>query len=121
MAALTSLRQGELLALRWEHVDLGGGEIDVVASARGRKGERVALSQPKTPDSVRSVDARCDGGRGPKGAEGGLAGVQGQVAARLQGPGFVFTDQLGGPLPADWVTRVWNRSTESWPLRHPVS
>ena len=53
-AATTGLRQGELLALRWENVDLDRGVLHVRRSVT-RVGRRYVEGEPKTTRSRRSV------------------------------------------------------------------
>ncbi len=58
LAAFTGLRQGELLALRWEAIDLEGRVLRVLASLESvREGEEtiVRSKTPKTPKSRREV------------------------------------------------------------------
>jgi integrase len=65
LAVTTGLRQGELLALRWEDVDLEGGSIRVTGTltrirrdppADGEPKTHRVISQPKTAHSRRRVD-----------------------------------------------------------------
>jgi integrase len=53
LAALTGLRQGELLALRWANV--GRDVLHVVESARRRSGQGVVIGPTKTNSSRRAV------------------------------------------------------------------
>ena len=48
VAVTAGLRQGELLALRWGHVDLDQGELEVVGSLSGRNREDRQIVTPKT-------------------------------------------------------------------------
>jgi integrase len=41
LAAYTSARRGELLNLRWEHIDLGGAEVRIVGLAAVIGGQRI--------------------------------------------------------------------------------
>ena len=54
LAVLTGLRRGEALALRWEDIDLEGGELHV-RSALEQAGATVTRQRPKTPRSRRTV------------------------------------------------------------------
>jgi integrase len=54
LAVQTGMRQGELLALKWEDVDLNEGVIHIRRTLM-RRGGRVALGEPKTKGSRRPV------------------------------------------------------------------
>ncbi len=85
-AVFTGLRQGELLALLWDDVDLEHGFIHVRKNL-DRNGVRVA---PKTDSSVRDVVLMP--------ALGELL-VQHRMASRFSGPhDFVFASQCGTGL-----------------------
>jgi integrase len=53
--ALTGLRRGELLALRWQHIDLATGEVHVVESLERRRDGSLHFKPPKTEKSIRPV------------------------------------------------------------------
>jgi len=55
LALATGARQGELLALRWEDVDLERGSIQIVRTARRVPGKGVVYRSPKTHRSLRPV------------------------------------------------------------------
>jgi integrase len=48
LAVTAGLRQGELLALRWENVDLDAGELEVVGSLSGQRRSDLQVVTPKT-------------------------------------------------------------------------
>ncbi len=54
LALATGMRRGELLALRWQHIDLANALIKVQASLQVRKGRWVVAS-PKTKNSRRTI------------------------------------------------------------------
>jgi integrase len=54
LAALTGLRRGEVLALKWEDVDLDAGEFHVVAALEQTRGA-VTRQGPKTQRSRRAI------------------------------------------------------------------
>ena len=54
LAVHTGMRQGELLALRWEDVDLNEGVIHIRRTL-ARSGGRIALGEPKTKGNRRAV------------------------------------------------------------------
>lgn len=49
----TGMRRGELLALKWEDIDLDSGEVHVTKQIRMKNGETV-ISSPKTKNAVRT-------------------------------------------------------------------
>jgi integrase len=55
VALTTGMRQGELLALRWQDVDLKSGELQVRRSVRYRGKRGFLESKPKTESGVRRV------------------------------------------------------------------
>jgi integrase len=54
LAVQTGMRQGELLALKWEDVDVNGGVIRIRRTLV-RNGGRIALGEPKTKGSRRTI------------------------------------------------------------------
>jgi integrase len=52
--AATGLRRGEALALRWEHLNLKDGTLEVAVTL-GRVGAELVISEPKSPRSRRTV------------------------------------------------------------------
>ena len=105
MALSIGLRKGELLALRWESVDLDEARLSVVATIDRVTGGGLVIGTPKTARSRRTIplpvvcvdalrDHRCH-----------------QLAERLAaGPlwhddGFVFATPIGTPLDGRNVTR----------------
>jgi integrase len=53
--ALTGLRRGELLALRWRNIDLSTGELRVVESLERRRDGSLHFKRPKTEKSRRLI------------------------------------------------------------------
>lgn len=104
VAAVSGMRQGEILGLRWEDVDLDGATLTVArAITRGGDGGLV-LTEPKTARSRRTLDLAPV-------AVGALRRQKArQEADRLAHAaiwqdvhGLVFTDQIGRPL---WGSHV---------------
>lgn len=92
-AMFTGLRQGELLGLRWQDVDLDAGVVHV----RGQLDRDRRLVEPKTPESVREVVLMP-----------ALARVlrEHQLASPFSRPEhFVFSTERGGPMLWRNVTR----------------
>jgi integrase len=97
LAIHTGMRQGELLALRWQDVDLE----NAVASVRRtltRSGGKVVFGEPKTKKSRRSIRLT------PQAVEALRAHLKRQLrdieilGDRYQDQGLVFTTDTGAPI-----------------------
>ena len=104
VAVGTGLRQGELLGLAWEDVDLDAGAIHVRRELVYRDG-RYAREEPKTDRSRRVVPLSP-----------ALVAALRAHRERLVAAGFmpipggpVFTSPSGGPLNGSWVTHRFYR------------
>ena len=102
----TGLRQGELLGLRWEDVDLDAGRLRVRHTLANVKGE-LTLLEPKTDRSRRnvmlpdSVVASLRAHRTRQRMERLVAG------SRWVDSGHVFTTMHGTPYHAATITRAF--------------
>jgi integrase len=90
LAVSTGLRQGELLGLQWDDVDLAGALLHVRNSLHEVSG-RLWLDEPKTPKAKRPVDL-------PKIAVVALRKHRGRMLAEGHPHGLVFCDTQGGPI-----------------------
>jgi integrase len=91
VAISTGLRQGELIGLRWEDLDLKTGTVSVQRSVQEVDGQPT-VQQPKTSKSRRMVVL-------PRFAVSALKKHQAEAsAAGLAAGGWVFTDARGGLL-----------------------
>jgi integrase len=103
--AATGLRRGEVLALRWDRVDLDAGTLRVAATI-GRTDGKLMITEPKTTRSRRTVPIS------PAVVMMLKTQRAHQAAERLQaGPlwtdsGLVFTDELGGPVEPRRILRA---------------
>lgn len=92
LAVTTGLRQGELLGLQWENVDLDNGAVQIRHQLQEVAG-KLALVEPKTSRSRRRVDLP---------ALAVVALMEHRKRMRAQrfsiGEGYVFTDTEGGPI-----------------------
>jgi len=110
LAITTGMRQGELLALRWRHVDLPAGRLQVCGSLQ-RTPQGLVITEPKTASSRRPVAL----------TQLALAALwrhrEAQAGERLRlGPAWhdgdlVFSNELGKPLEAGNLLR-----RSFWPL-----
>lgn len=90
LAVTTGLRQGELLALQWQNVDLKRGVISVQHTLQDDDGKLV-LSEPKSAKSRRRVDLPQITTKALKRHREAL------LAEGHPGP-WVFCDRKGGPI-----------------------
>src|SRR2546425_654860 len=109
MAAMTGLRMGELLGLRWQDVDLEQGLLHVQQTVQRVTGQAFMFREPKTSKSRRAVAL-------PASTVGRLRQQrQRQLEERLElGPayrdyGLVFATPIGTPIDASNLRRAWLR------------
>ena len=113
----TGLRQGELLALRWEDVDLEGRKLRV-RHTLARVDGKLKLLEPKTDRSRRSV-SRPDVVVTALRAHRTRQRMERLVAgSRWQDTGHVFATTIGTPLEAARVTRSFALALERAGLPH---
>ena len=97
LAVTTGMRQGELLALRWQDVDLMNGTLSVRHTLT-RRGGRVVIGEPKTKKSRRSISLT------PRAVEALEAHLERQLREtgilgdRYKDRGLLFTTGTGGPI-----------------------
>jgi integrase len=106
LAVATGMRQGELLALRWRDVDLGGATVQVRATLHWINGEYV-FAEPKTEFSRRRVALA-------KGAVTALEEhrtrqIQEREAARTawEDLELVFPNTVGRPIDGINLLKYW--------------
>lgn len=97
LAVTTGMRQGELLALRWQDVDLEGAVLSVRRTLTRDRG-RVVIGEPKTKKSRRSIHLT------PRAAcalrehlERQLAEIE-VLGDRYEDQGLLFTTDTGRPI-----------------------
>lgn len=105
LIAATGLRRGEALALRWEHINFKDGALKVAATL-SRVGDRLLITEPKSPRSQRTVPlspaivALLKSQRAAQAAERLHAGNQ------WTDSGLVFTTEFGTPVDPRNVLRT---------------
>ena len=112
LALVTGLREGELLGLRWEDVDLERDELHVRGTLKRLADQGLVRTSPKNRASgsgVPLVDLAVEalGRHGARQVEERLA-----ARAHWQDEGYVFTTQLGGPIDARNLLRSWHTLRE---------
>lgn len=103
LAVTLGLRQGELLALRWEDVDLRQGTLTVRHTQQELNG-RLLVSEPKTAASRRTIPL-------PGRVKTALHEHRKRMLAEGLRSEWVFCDTRGGPLRRSNLTR-----RSFWPL-----
>jgi len=97
LAVTTGMRQGELLALRWQDVDVKTGTISVRRTLT-RSGGRALIGEPKTKKSRRSIRLT------PRAVEALGERLERQLCEmdvlgdRYEDQGLLFTTATGGPI-----------------------
>jgi integrase len=116
VAAMTGMRRGEVLGLRWVDLDLRDGTLSIV-QARVRGADGVAPTSPKTERGRRLVDID------PTTAALLKRRRKQQIADKLEaGPGWIDSDLVftrcdGAPLDPDVVSHKFNRIVKEAGLR----
>jgi integrase len=106
--ALLGLRQGEVLGLRWQDLDLDAGRLTVSGALQRQKGKGLVLVPPKSRTSRRSITLPAD-------VVAALRARRHQQAVhRLQAgtawkdsEDLVFTSSLGSPVDPARDHRDW--------------
>lgn len=108
VAALTGLRRGELMGLRWEDVDLEAATLSV-NRARVTHGSEVRIEDPKTDSGRRLVSL------GPRTVSALRSWRKAQLEERLawgeawEDTGWVFTNEDETPLHPDRFSKSFAR------------
>jgi integrase len=97
LAIHTGMRQGEMLALRWQDVDLENAVVSVRRTLT-RSGGRVVFGEPKTNKSRRSIRLTSQAVEALRGhLERQLRDME-ILGDRYQDQGLVFATDTGGPI-----------------------
>jgi integrase len=105
LALSTGLRQGEALGLRWQDIDLELGSIRVVHALQRLPGGGLALVEPKTTRSRRTITLPAVTLEVLREQRKRQAAARLFAGSRWQDGDFVFTTADGLPLDGDNVTR----------------
>src|SRR5829696_2841027 len=104
LAVTTGLRQGELLGLKWDDIDLEVGTLQVRHTLTTAKGGPV-LSAPKTKGSRRTVrlsQTALEALRSHPGAS--IGGDRPGAGSLWSENGLIFASESGSPLPRQHIT-----------------
>jgi integrase len=102
LAITAGLRQGELLALRWQDVDLVGARLSVTATLEQRRRYPARLTPPKTPRSRRQVLLSAA-------ALEALGRRRGAQKVAVLPTAYVFARPDGSPMSGNYVYKRWRR------------
>jgi len=111
LALATGGRLGELLALRWQDVDLEMGVLQITRTARFAKGQGVTFGQPKTHRSRRPVALSPETVGVLREHKRRQLGYRLQLGGGYEDQGLVFTDGWGRPLYDSTVRRAFYNIT----------
>lgn len=104
LALTAGLREGELLGLRWQDVDLEAGTLSIRQQLSRTKKDGLCFTSPKSAKSRRSIKLTRRAAK----ALGGHRGAQNRERLRLgalwQDTGLVFTSVTGTPLDVGNLT-----------------
>jgi integrase len=112
------MRQGELLALRWQDVDLENAVVSIRRSLT-RNGGRVVFGEPKTKKSRRSIRLTLQAVEALTAHLKRQLGDMEVLRDRYQDQGLVFATNTGGPInPSNLRRRSFASLLEQAGLPH---
>lgn len=106
--ALSGMRRGELLGLRWSAIDLKAGTLSVEAARQPGDGGSVT-GDTKTPGSVRELPLPPDLAAALKRERTRQKELKLRLGTKWPATGFVVVDDLGVPPHPDAFGKVWRR------------
>lgn len=109
IAIVTGMRQGELLGLKWENVDLEKGVVNVKFSQTRLPGGRLILQKPKTKSSERSVKLGKESVAVLHEQRQRLQQDKGKTNGNWQETGHVFASSVGTPIDPTNLTRQFSQ------------
>lgn len=116
LAVNTGMRRGEILALRWQDVDLDAGNVMVRRTAQQLKG-RVEFKEPKTAKSRRLVRLPADVVAALRKHKVKQAEDRLFLGAQYHDNGLVFTQMDGKPVWPSHVSDAFRYLAHSMGLR----
>jgi integrase len=108
VALAVGLRQGEALGLRWEDVDLDGGQL-AIRHALQRVGGKLQLVEPKTRLSRRTIALPAFAVAALRKHRASQLREQLWAGSKWEEHGLVFTSTIGTPLDGTNVTHRLQR------------
>ena len=113
VALYTGLRRSEVLALRWENVDLAQHTLNVVAGLHRLSGQGLVLLPAKTSRSRRQVALTREVVDVLRQIRGSLVVQQLELGPAWQDSGFVFTKPTGRPVDPEKVSKAFSEIAKS--------
>ncbi len=119
LTAVTGLRRGELLALRWRHVDLDKGSVFVAESLEHSRAinERVRFKAPKSKTSRRVIPLAPECITLLRSHKAQQEEERGAAGGAYVGNDLVFPNPDGSPWPPDTFTSQFSKLAKSVGLR----
>lgn len=103
----TGLREGELMGLTWENIDLQKGTAHIVQSAQYIKGQGTIIKPPKTDSSIRTITIPSFALSALKKWNHEQKELRIELGSKWIKSDRVFTSKLGNPLKADYCSSWW--------------
>jgi integrase len=113
VALHTGMRRSEVLALKWENIDLEHWVIQVASGLHRINGKGIMLTPTKNRSSRRTVAISEGVANLLRQVQGEQLLLQIEIGGEWNSAGFVFTDPSGAPLDPDRVTRAFMRISKS--------
>jgi integrase len=107
LAVYTSLRQGEVLGLRWRDLDLDGGSLHVQQTVQSLPGRGVFFRQPKSAKSRRAVALSPDTASLLREHHRRQAEERLRAGSAYEDQDLVFATAIGRPIDPSNLRRAW--------------
>jgi integrase len=107
LALATGARLGELLAVRWQAIDLDTGVMQVTRTARFFRGQGAAFGQPKTHRSRRPIALSPETVVVLRDHKRRLLEERLRLGGAYEDQGLVFANAWGRPLTGSTVRRAF--------------
>jgi integrase len=111
LALSTGMRQGELLGLKWDDLDLSAGTLSVRRSLQWQRGTGYAFVEPKTARSRRSVHLSQKAIASLRAHKDRQAWDRKTAGDEWSEADLVFCNALGGPLAPSHQTAAFKAAT----------
>lgn len=108
----TGLRKGELLALRWQDVDLQRRTLRVVQTVQRIQGSGLQYGPPKTLRSRRTIPLSQFAYDALRGRHASQTSDRKNAGEKWQENGLIFTTSIGTPLEASNLRRSFDAAIE---------